>query len=70
MNFFFPNKKEVNKITNEFNDQIKLTLKTQFCEYCKKIPSTKVAFVPDLKKGFTCNNCELEAVGKDFKNLS
>lgn len=25
--------------------------------------------MPELKKGFTCNKCELSAVGNDFKNL-
>ncbi len=57
------------KITEEFIGQVKLSLTNQFCQFCNKLPSTKVAFVPDIKRGFTCNNCELNAVGNDFKNL-
>lgn len=70
MHFFFgPDKKEDNKITKDFTAQIKTSLTNQFCQFCKKLPSTKVAFVPDLNRGFTCNNCELKAVGGDLKNL-
>jgi len=70
MHFFFGNSAQQDKkISNEFITQIKTSLTNQFCQFCNKQPSTKVAFVPDSKKGFTCNKCELNAVGNDFKNL-
>jgi len=43
--------------------QTKTSLKAQFCQFCNKSLATKVAFVNGLKHGFTCNNCELVAVG-------
>jgi hypothetical protein len=67
--FFGGDKKQENKITNEFIPQVNTSLKNQFCQNCNKQLSTKFAFVPDLKPQFTCNNCELNAVGNDFKNL-
>lgn len=42
--------------------QLKKSLKSQFCQFCQKNLSTKVAFVNGQKHGFTCNNCELLAV--------
>ena len=67
--FFGGDKKQEPIITNEFITQVKSSLTNQFCEFCKKIPATKVTFVPDGNRGFTCNSCELQAVGNDLRNL-
>lgn len=67
--FFGGDKKEDTKITNQFIPQIKLALTSQFCQFCNKLPATKVSFVSEKHRGFTCNNCQMQATGNDFKNL-
>lgn len=46
MHFFFGGSNTEDKtITNQFIGQIKSSLTNQFCQFCKKLPSTKVSFV-------------------------
>lgn len=56
--------KEQKSIENDqFPQKLAVVLRKQFCMICGSSPSTKIAFGQGVKPAFTCNSCELKAVG-------